>query len=192
MAGFDAIAHAVETCVTTRRTPMSDTFSQQAWRLLERRLRARAADTGRPRSAVRDAAGRAPGRHGDRAIDARRDPRLRQPADRALRHDARAGHRDPAAARRPLERAGRARSLSGARRLAAAPRPRRGRRRNAGPPPRGSRPRGRPRADPVRERRATPPISPTSPRRLPSNGPAPFNPRPFDAAGAMEIYRAAL
>lgn len=34
MAGFDAIAHAVETTVTTRRTPMSDTFSQQAWRLL--------------------------------------------------------------------------------------------------------------------------------------------------------------
>jgi alcohol dehydrogenase len=34
MAGFDAIAHAVETTVTTRRTPMSDTFSHQAWRLL--------------------------------------------------------------------------------------------------------------------------------------------------------------
>jgi alcohol dehydrogenase len=33
-AGIDAIAHAVETAVTTRRTPMSDTFSQQAWRLL--------------------------------------------------------------------------------------------------------------------------------------------------------------
>jgi alcohol dehydrogenase len=34
MAGYDAMAHAVETTVTTRRTPMSDTFSQQAWRLL--------------------------------------------------------------------------------------------------------------------------------------------------------------
>ena len=34
MAGFDAIAHAVETAVTTRRTPLSDTFSHQAWRLL--------------------------------------------------------------------------------------------------------------------------------------------------------------
>ena len=34
MAGYDAIAHAVETTVTTRRTAMSDTFSQQAWRLL--------------------------------------------------------------------------------------------------------------------------------------------------------------
>ncbi|HEX6975342.1 MAG TPA: iron-containing alcohol dehydrogenase [Vicinamibacterales bacterium] len=34
MAGFDAVAHAVETAVTTKRTPMSDTFSHQAWRLL--------------------------------------------------------------------------------------------------------------------------------------------------------------
>jgi alcohol dehydrogenase len=36
MAGFDAIAHAVETAVTTRRTPMSDLFSHQAWQLLNR------------------------------------------------------------------------------------------------------------------------------------------------------------
>jgi alcohol dehydrogenase len=34
MAGFDAIAHAVETAVTTKRNPLSDTFSHQAWRLL--------------------------------------------------------------------------------------------------------------------------------------------------------------
>jgi alcohol dehydrogenase len=34
MAGYDAIAHAVETAVTTKRTPLSDTFSQQAWKLL--------------------------------------------------------------------------------------------------------------------------------------------------------------
>lgn len=33
-AGFDAIAHAVETSVTTRRTPVSDVFSHHAWRLL--------------------------------------------------------------------------------------------------------------------------------------------------------------
>jgi alcohol dehydrogenase len=33
-AGIDAIAHAVETAVTTKRTPLSDTFSHQAWRLL--------------------------------------------------------------------------------------------------------------------------------------------------------------
>ncbi|HYE66547.1 MAG TPA: iron-containing alcohol dehydrogenase [Pyrinomonadaceae bacterium] len=34
-AGFDAIAHAVETYVTTRRHGLSETFSREAWRLLE-------------------------------------------------------------------------------------------------------------------------------------------------------------
>jgi alcohol dehydrogenase len=34
MAGFDAIAHAVETAVTARRTPLSEMYSHQAWRLL--------------------------------------------------------------------------------------------------------------------------------------------------------------
>ena len=34
MAGYDALAHAVETMVTMRGTPMSDTFSLRAWRLL--------------------------------------------------------------------------------------------------------------------------------------------------------------
>lgn len=34
MAGYDAVAHAVETAVSTRRNPLSDTFSHHAWRLL--------------------------------------------------------------------------------------------------------------------------------------------------------------
>jgi alcohol dehydrogenase len=34
-SGFDAIAHAVETYVTTRRNPLSEFFSREAWRLLE-------------------------------------------------------------------------------------------------------------------------------------------------------------
>jgi alcohol dehydrogenase len=33
-AGFDAIAHAVETAVTKRRTALSDVFSERAWALL--------------------------------------------------------------------------------------------------------------------------------------------------------------
>jgi len=33
-SGFDAIAHAIETAVTKRRTPVSDMFSHQAWTLL--------------------------------------------------------------------------------------------------------------------------------------------------------------
>lgn len=35
-SGFDAIAHAVETYVTTERTPVSEIFSREAWQLLER------------------------------------------------------------------------------------------------------------------------------------------------------------
>ncbi|HEX8352233.1 MAG TPA: iron-containing alcohol dehydrogenase, partial [Pyrinomonadaceae bacterium] len=34
-AGFDALAHAVETYVSTRRNPLSEIFSREAWRLLE-------------------------------------------------------------------------------------------------------------------------------------------------------------
>ena len=34
-SGFDAIAHAVETFVTTKRNPLSESFSRQAWRMLE-------------------------------------------------------------------------------------------------------------------------------------------------------------
>jgi alcohol dehydrogenase len=33
-AGIDAVSHAVETWVTTRRTPLSDLFAREAWRLL--------------------------------------------------------------------------------------------------------------------------------------------------------------
>jgi alcohol dehydrogenase len=38
MAGFDAVAHAVETAVTSKRTPISDMYSHQAWRLLNNAL----------------------------------------------------------------------------------------------------------------------------------------------------------
>ena len=34
-AGYDAISHAVETFVTTKRNPLSESFSREAWRLLE-------------------------------------------------------------------------------------------------------------------------------------------------------------
>lgn len=34
-AGFDALAHAVETYVSTKRNPLSELFSREAWRLLE-------------------------------------------------------------------------------------------------------------------------------------------------------------
>jgi alcohol dehydrogenase len=34
-AGYDALSHAVETFVSTRRTPLSVSFAREAWRLLE-------------------------------------------------------------------------------------------------------------------------------------------------------------
>ena len=34
MSGYDALAHAVETAVTQKRTPLSDMLSQHAWKLL--------------------------------------------------------------------------------------------------------------------------------------------------------------
>ena len=37
-AGIDAVSHAVETWVTTRRTPFSDMLSREAWRLLSTAL----------------------------------------------------------------------------------------------------------------------------------------------------------
>lgn len=45
-AGFDAIAHAVETAVTTRRTPISTLFSHAAFRLLEPHYERTLADPG--------------------------------------------------------------------------------------------------------------------------------------------------
>ena len=41
-SGFDAIAHAVETYVTTKRNPLSEVFSREAWRLLEANYETRA------------------------------------------------------------------------------------------------------------------------------------------------------
>jgi alcohol dehydrogenase len=35
VAGFDAISHAVESYVTARRTPVSDLYAREAWRLLD-------------------------------------------------------------------------------------------------------------------------------------------------------------
>lgn len=35
IAGYDALSHAVESFVTTRRTPASDLFAREAWRLLQ-------------------------------------------------------------------------------------------------------------------------------------------------------------
>src|SRR5437763_1200734 len=38
ITGIDALAHALESYVTTRRNPVSQTFAREAWRLLEPNL----------------------------------------------------------------------------------------------------------------------------------------------------------
>ena len=83
IAGYDAISHAVESFVTTRRNEVSDLFARDAWRRLERSLRARARRAGRCEGARRHAARRTRGGHRDRAVDARRGACVREPADRA-------------------------------------------------------------------------------------------------------------
>ncbi len=40
LTGIDAISHAVETCVTKRRNPVSVQYSKEAWRLLEKNFEA--------------------------------------------------------------------------------------------------------------------------------------------------------
>src|SRR5256714_11814142 len=38
MTGIDALSHALESYVTTRNNPLSQTFAREAWRLLEPNL----------------------------------------------------------------------------------------------------------------------------------------------------------
>ena len=47
VAGYDALSHAVESYVTLKRTPISDLFAREAWRLLSATLRAGARGAGR-------------------------------------------------------------------------------------------------------------------------------------------------
>ena len=85
VTGIDALSHALESYVTTRRNPLSQMFAREAWRLLEAELGNRPARSGQPRGPRGHAAGCSLRRHRHRKLDARRLPRLRQPADGALR-----------------------------------------------------------------------------------------------------------
>ena len=150
-AGFDALAHAVETAVTTRRTPISTLFSHAAFRLLEPHYERTLADPGDvdARAAMQLGAFYAGVAIEHSMLGGR--ARLRQPPDRALRTDPRRRAGDPAAARRAVERGGWRGSL---------PRPRG--RAAAGLAPRRRR---RPPGSPSRRRRPIRRISPRSPDR---------------------------
>ena len=114
VAGYDALSHAVESFVTRAAHPRVGALRPRGLAAARRELRARAGRADGPRGARRDAARRARSRHRHRAVDARRDARLRESADRALRHDPWRRDRRHASARRPLERTGRPRPLRGA------------------------------------------------------------------------------
>ena len=103
-AGYDAIAHAVESFVCTTRNARSQERSLEAWRLLE-------ANYERVLTAPDDLEARAAMQlgafHAGTAIELSMlgaTHACANPRDRAIRHDARRRHRDSAAARRPLER----------------------------------------------------------------------------------------
>ena len=95
IAGYDALSHAVESLVSRTANPLSRLFSREAWRLLERSYEVgrgrgrRKRWRGRRDRLVRPAAGRASRGRRDRGVDAGRRARLRQPAHRAVRRDAR-------------------------------------------------------------------------------------------------------
>ena len=106
VTGIDAVAHAIESFVCTKRNPVSPMFALAAFRHLEPNFETGAALTRRPGGPRGDADRVAPRGDGDRERDARRLPQLRQPADGPLRHHARRRDRGDAAARDPVQRPG--------------------------------------------------------------------------------------
>ena len=81
-AGIDALAHAVESYVSTRRTPLSQMFARQAWQLLAPHYEAAVAD---PQNAADAHALRCPpSRYCHRKLHARCRPRHRQSPHRPL------------------------------------------------------------------------------------------------------------
>ena len=81
LTGIDAIAHALETYVTTRRNWISLFYSREAWRLLSAVLSRVCCATRRPGGPSRHAAGGLLRRAGHRELDAGRHARLGQSAD---------------------------------------------------------------------------------------------------------------
>ena len=103
LTGIDALSHALESYVTTKRNPLSQMFRPGGLEAARKQSGKGAGQPRRPGGPRRHADGGLPGRHRHRELDARRLPCLRQPADGPLRHHARPGHRHPAAARDPFQ-----------------------------------------------------------------------------------------
>ena len=156
----------------------------------EHQLRTRARPPRRRRGARRDAARRVLRGRGHRAIDAGGGSRVREPLDGALRHDARRGAGDTAAPRRAVERAGRGRSLPRARQRYGPARRRPERRRASGRTSRRNGQVGR-----VPRRSATTGVPERDLSALAeaaaTQWTGTFNPRPFGAREALEVYQCA-
>ena len=101
--GIDALAHALETAVTRKRTPISALFSREAFRLCFASFCARAGGSGRRGGARAHAARRGLRRLRNREFHARRGALRGQSAHRASRHRAWPGGRDDAAGHHPFQ-----------------------------------------------------------------------------------------
>jgi alcohol dehydrogenase YqhD (iron-dependent ADH family) len=102
LTGIDAISHALETFVTTSRTPVSLAFSREAWRLLEGSFCRVLDDPADLEARANMQLGGGLCRRGDRKLDAGRRARAGQSAFSPVRRGPRAGRGADAAARDSL------------------------------------------------------------------------------------------
>ena len=185
-AGYDAIAHAVESFVCTKRNPASiEICSRGGVAVARGPLREGARVARRSRCAGCHAARCPLCGDGDRALDARRDPRVREPADGAIRHDPRRRHRVmlPHVVRWNGDVAGS--MYEELRHMSSAPTDALATRLSdlaaAGGLPKTLREAGASRGD-----------LPALAREASEQWTGRFNPRPFDTAGAREVYECAF
>jgi alcohol dehydrogenase len=112
--GYDALAHAIETFVTTKRNPLSELYSREAWRLLESNFEIVLHE---PRNLEARAAMQLGAYFAGAAIEASMlgatDTFLCESADSALRHTARRSDCTNAPSHRALERVCSRRALRG-------------------------------------------------------------------------------
>ena len=87
--GIDAISHAVESYVSTRRNPISQMFAKEAWRLLEKSFEIVVGDPEKHRSPKPNAFGGAFGGCCDRKLHARCRTRLCKSFDRQIQYHTR-------------------------------------------------------------------------------------------------------
>ena len=111
VVGMDAISHAVESFVTTRRTSVRTCSRTRRGCCCRRAMRESSTAPDDLEARGLHASRSAPGWARDRAVHARRDPCVRQPADGSIRYPARRRHSRHAASCDPVERGPRRQSV---------------------------------------------------------------------------------